>query len=58
MPSFNKLFYVTLTGERKLNGLQVYINKNVVEEAGISPDAIIEIKAEPGKIIIEEVKRA
>lgn len=55
MPSFNKLYYMTLSGEKRLNAVTVYVNKNILEQSGINPDSIIEIKAEKGRIIIEEV---
>lgn len=57
MPSFNKLFYLTLSGEKRLNAVSVYVNKKILEESGISPDSIIEIRAEKGRIIIEEVNK-
>lgn len=57
MPSFNKLYYMTLSGEKRLNAVTVYVNKNILEQSGINPDSIIEIKAEKGRIIIEEVSK-
>lgn len=57
MPSFNKLFYLTLSGEKRLNAVSVYVNKKILEQSGISPDSIIEIRAEKGRIIIEEVNK-
>ena len=57
MSSFNKLFYLTLSGEKRLNAVSVYVNKKILEQSGISPDSIIEIRAEKGRIIIEEVNK-
>ena len=57
MPSFNKLYYMTLTGEKKLNAVQVYINKEILAQSGIDINAILNIRAESGRIIIEEEKK-
>ena len=57
MPSFNKLYYMTLSGEKKLNAVTVYLNKQIIEESGINLDAVIKITAKKGKIIIEEETR-
>jgi len=57
MPSFNKLYYMTLSGEKKLNAVTVYLNKQIIEESGINLDAVIKITAKKGKIIIEEENR-
>lgn len=56
MPTFNKLYYMTLAGEKKLNGVSVFINKQLIAESGIDTDACIKVHAEDGKIIIEEEK--
>lgn len=56
MPSFNKLYYMTLSGEKKLNAVSVYINKELLAKSGINTDMPIKITAEDGKIIIEEDK--
>lgn len=54
MPSFNKLYYMTLSGEKKLNAVTVYVNKDVLAASGLDTDLPITIKAEKGKIIIEQ----
>ena len=58
MPTFNKLYYMTLSGEKKLNAVTVHISKKLIEESGIDLDMPINITAKKGKIIIEEVGRA
>lgn len=54
MASFNKLYYMTLSGEKKLNAVTIYVNKEVLATSGLDTDLPITIKAEKGKIIIEQ----
>ena len=54
MASFNKLYYMTLSGEKKLNAVTVYVNKDLLATSGLDTDLPITIKAEKGKIIIEQ----
>lgn len=56
MPTFNKLYYMTLSGEKKLNAVTVHISKKLIEESGINMDMPIKITARKGKIVIEEEK--
>ena len=56
MATFNKLYYMTLAGEKKLNAVSVYLNKEIIAESGLDTDAPIKITAKKGKIIIEEEK--
>ena len=56
MATFNKLYYMTLAGEKKLNAVTVYLNKDIIAQSGINTDASIKITAKKGKIIIEEEK--
>ncbi len=53
---FSKLYYTTLAGERKLNGVSLYIPKDAIEVSGINVDAPIKISVADDKIIIEEDK--
>lgn len=54
MSTFNKLYYMTLSGEKKLNAVSAYINKEILIASGLDTDLPITIKAEKGKIIIEQ----
>lgn len=54
MATFNKLYYMTLAGEKKLNAVSVYLSKDILTQSGINTDAFIRITAKKGKIIIEE----
>lgn len=56
MATFSKLYYMTLAGEKKLNGVSVFINPKLLIESGIDTDVPIKVSAEKGKIIIEEDK--
>ena len=56
MPTYNELYYMTLSGEKKLNAVTVHISKKLIEESGINTDMPIKITARKGKIIIEEDK--
>ena len=51
---FSKLYYVTLSGEKKLNGASLYVSKDVLDGAGINVDAPLELQVEKGQIIIKE----
>ena len=50
----SKLYYVTLSGEKKLNGASLYVSKDVLDGAGINVDAPLELQVEKGQIIIKE----
>lgn len=54
MSTFNKLYYMTLSGEKKLNAVSAYINKEILIASGLDTDLPITIRAEKGKIIIEQ----
>lgn len=56
MSGFNKLFYTTLSGEKKLNAVTVHITKEVLAASGIDIDANLKITGKNKKIIIEENK--
>ena len=49
--------YYTAKGAKKLNNYLVYINKRLVEEAGINPDKENKVYVEGNKIIIVNVNR-
>ena len=51
---FSKLYYVTLCGEKKLNGASLYVSKDVLDGAGINVDAPLELQVQKGQIIITE----
>ncbi len=46
--------YYNKIGTEKINGYFASIPKKIVEEAGINPESHIKVRAEEGKIIIEE----
>ena len=54
MATFNKLYYMTLAGEKKINGVSVFINKQIIADSGIDTNVPIKVTAQKGKIIIEE----
>ena len=53
---FSKLYYITLSGEKKLNGASVYVPKDVIEASGIDIEAPLEITAVKGTIQIKKNK--
>ena len=49
-----KMKYRTVGGDLKINSYNVTISKKVVSESGIDTEKEITVKAENGKIIIEQ----
>lgn len=56
MAKLVKMKYKTLGGDIKINTYNATISKNIVAESGLDPDKEITVKAEKGKIIIEQKK--
>lgn len=54
MAKLIKIKYRTLGGEIKVNSYNALISKKIVTESGIDPEKEIIVKAESGKIIIEQ----
>ena len=54
MAKLNKMKYRTVGGELKINSYNVTISKKIVAESGIDHEKEITVKAENGKIIIEQ----
>lgn len=53
MAKLNKMKYRTVDGDLKINTYTTTISKKIVKESGIDPEKEITVKAENGKIIIE-----
>lgn len=49
-----KMKYRTVGGDLKVNTYTTTISKKIVAESGIDPEKEITVKAEKGKIIIEQ----
>lgn len=49
-----KMKYRTVGGDLKVNTYTTTISKKIVAESGIDPEKEIKVKAEKGKIIIEQ----
>lgn len=49
-----KMKYRTVSGDLKINTYTTTISKKIVAESGIDPEKEITVKAEKGKIIIEQ----
>lgn len=56
MAKLAKLKYKTLGGDVKINTYNATISKKIVAESGLDPEEEITVKAEKGKIIIEQKK--
>ena len=56
MAKLAKLKYKTLGGDVKINTYNATISKKIVSESGLDPEKEITVKAENGKIIIEQKK--
>lgn len=56
MAKLVKMKYKTLGGDLKINTYNATISKKIVAESGIDPEEEITVKAEKGKIIIEQKK--
>lgn len=51
-----KMKYRTVGGELKINTYIATVSKKIVKESGIDPEKEITVRAETGKIIIEQKK--
>ena len=56
MAKLIKMKYRTLGGEIKINSYNASISKKIIKESGIDPEKEITVRAENGKIIIEQKK--
>lgn len=56
MAKLAKMKYKTLGGDVKINTYNATISKKIVAESGLDPEKEITVKAENGKIIIEQKK--
>lgn len=54
MAKLAKMKYRTVGGDLKVNTYTTTISKKIVAESGIDPEKEITVKAEKGKIIIEQ----
>ena len=54
MAKLVKMKYRTVGGELKINSYNVTISKKIVAESGLDPEKEIIVRAEKGKIIIEQ----
>lgn len=54
MAKLVKMKYRTVGGDLKINSYHVTISKKIVAESGIDVEKDITVKAEKGKIIIEQ----
>ena len=54
MAKLNKMKYRTVGGDLKINTYNATISKKIVAESGIDPEKEITVRAENGKIIIEQ----
>ena len=54
MAKLNKMKYRTVGGDLKINTYNATISKKIVEESVIDPEKEITVRAENGKIIIEQ----
>jgi hypothetical protein len=56
MAKLAKMKYKTMGGDVKINTYNATISKKVVAESGLDPEKDITVRAEKGKIIIEQKK--
>ena len=54
MAKLNKMKYRTVGGDLKINTYNATISKKIVAESGIDVEKEITVRAEKGKIIIEQ----
>ena len=54
MAKLVKMKYRTVGGDLKINSYNATISKKIVVESGLDPEKEITVKAEKGKIIIEQ----
>ena len=54
MAKLIKMKYRTLGGEIKINSYNASISKKIIKESGIDTEKEITVRAENGKIIIEQ----
>ena len=54
MAKLSKMRYRTVGGDLKINTYVATISKKIVVESGLDPEKEIIVKAEKGKIIIEQ----
>lgn len=54
MAKLVKMKYKTMGGDVKINTYNATISKNIVAGSGIDPEKDITVRAEKGKIIIEQ----
>lgn len=54
MAKLTKMRYRTVAGDLKINTYNATISKKIVAESGLDPEKEIIVKAENGKIIIEQ----
>lgn len=53
MAKLTKQMYYKANGEKKINCYKVALSKEVVRQAGFNEETKLEVRAENGKIIIE-----
>lgn len=56
MAKLAKMKYKTMGGDVKINTYNATISKKIVAESGLDPEKEITVRAENGKIIIEQKK--
>lgn len=56
MAKLVKMRYKTIGGDIKINTYNATISKKIVMESGLDPEKEITVRAETGKIIIEQKK--
>lgn len=56
MAKLAKMKYKTMGGDVKINTYNATISKKIVMESGLDPEKEITVRAETGKIIIEQKK--
>lgn len=54
MAKLVKMRYKTISGDIKINTYNATISKKIVMESGLDPEKEITVRAETGKIIIEQ----
>ena len=54
MAKLNQMKYRTVAGDLKINTHVATISKKIVVESGLDPEKEITVRAEKGKIIIEQ----
>ena len=54
MAKLIKMKYRTVGGDLKINSYNATISKKIVVESGLDPEKEITVKAEKGRIIIEQ----